>query len=374
MFLSLYELQSTDVLPFGWMAIGFGTQMHGPPMVIMWGNSDGTITLSQRQAPPGSAPIPVASPPKVATAVPQLSSLTGSQPKVVFTIPGTANLTDLIWAFGTTKPKKPANSTLLKHTGAGTFTLDLTKTLPGDTNGTAGALPSSKSSTTTPFLPYQKLIIAHAVIVSLGFLIFLPIGVLLARLTRTYNNKWFKGHWILQFVLGERGNALSLFKKGKNLIREKAGPAIIAGCILGFVAVNVQGGGESHTSHKTIGRVLLGLYLGQCALGVFIHFIKIHFWRFNYRPPQNYIHVILGLTILGLSFYQARLGFTQEWVNSTGRPTVPNGVNITWIILLSIVAITYIVGLVYLPRQLRQEKELRKRARSTPSLKDNSSI
>ncbi|GJJ15869.1 hypothetical protein Clacol_010147 [Clathrus columnatus] len=339
-----YELQSTGVQPFGWMAIGFGTQMPNTPMVILWANADGSITLSQRQAPAQVMPTPVANPPKVATAVPQLSSLTGSQPKVVFTIPGTASLTNLIWAFGTTKPAEPAGSTLLQHIDSGTFTLDLTKTLPGGVNGTAGingtssALPIPKGSFTIPFLPYQKLIIAHAAFVSLGFLILLPSGVLLARLSRTYNNKWFKGHWIIQFAL--------------------AGPVIITGCILGFIAVNAQGGGETHTNHKTIGVVLLALYIAQCALGAFIHFVKIRVWRFN-RPPQNYYHAILGLTILGLSFYQAWLGFTQEWPNSTGRPPV-------------IVAVAYIGGLAYyLPRQLRQEKKSRRRAERPVSIRSN---
>lgn len=79
------------------------------PMVIMWANADGTITLSQRQAPATVMPTPVANPPHIATPAPQLSSvseknsssfiyllnyslsrlikLTGSQPKLVFTIP-----------------------------------------------------------------------------------------------------------------------------------------------------------------------------------------------------------------------------------------------------------------------------------------------
>lgn len=126
-------------------------------------------------------------------------------------IKGAAAVTNLIWAFGTTKPAEPADSTLLQHIQSGTFTLDLTKTLPGGgaagggiggLNGTS-AIPLPKGSISIPFLPYQKLIIAHAAIVSLGFLILLPSGVLLARLTRTYNNKWFKGHWILQFGLGK---------------------------------------------------------------------------------------------------------------------------------------------------------------------------
>lgn len=69
---------------------------------------------------------------------------------------------------------------------------------------------------------------------------------------------------------------------------------------------------------QTIGKVLLVLYILQCSLGAFIHFVKIRF-RFG-RPPQNYAHAVLGLAIVGLSLYQIRLGYSVEWPTATGRP------------------------------------------------------
>lgn len=45
-----YALTSTGKADLGYMAMGFGTQMAGSPMVIMWENSDGTFMLSQRTA------------------------------------------------------------------------------------------------------------------------------------------------------------------------------------------------------------------------------------------------------------------------------------------------------------------------------------
>lgn len=45
---------------------GFGTQMPDSPMVITWPNEDGTITLSQREAPAHVMPTIVANPPQVA--------------------------------------------------------------------------------------------------------------------------------------------------------------------------------------------------------------------------------------------------------------------------------------------------------------------
>jgi len=76
----------------------------------------------------------------------------------------------------------------------------------------------------------------------------------------------------------------------------------------------------SHNLLQTLGKVLLGLYLAQCALGAFIHYVKIPF-RFG-RPPQNYGHALLGLVTIALAFYQVRLGYRQEWPNVTGRGSV----------------------------------------------------
>lgn len=61
--------------------------MANTPMVIMWSNSDGTMTLSQRKAPQEVMPTVDPSPPRVATANTAASDLTGSLPKVAFTIP-----------------------------------------------------------------------------------------------------------------------------------------------------------------------------------------------------------------------------------------------------------------------------------------------
>ena len=41
--------------------------MANSPMVIMWSNSDGTVTLSQREAPSEVMPTVDSSPPRVAT-------------------------------------------------------------------------------------------------------------------------------------------------------------------------------------------------------------------------------------------------------------------------------------------------------------------
>lgn len=54
---------------------GFGSHMAGSPMVIMWSNSDGTITLSQRSASSEVQPKLDSNPPRVASLLTNLSSV-----------------------------------------------------------------------------------------------------------------------------------------------------------------------------------------------------------------------------------------------------------------------------------------------------------
>lgn len=70
----------------------------------------------------------------------------------------------------------------------------------------------------------------------------------------------------------------------------------------------------------------------QVALGAIIHFVKPRSGR---RPPQNYIHAVLGITIVALSLYQARTGYKTEWPESIGRPAT-NGVNIVWYVWVAV--------------------------------------
>lgn len=55
--------------------------------------------------------------------------------------------------------------------------------------------------------------------------------------------------------------------------------------------------------HGTIGQALIILYVVQLVIGLFIHYVKFPSLFGGRRPPQNYIHVLLGITILALSAY-----------------------------------------------------------------------
>ncbi|PPQ68199.1 hypothetical protein CVT25_015031 [Psilocybe cyanescens] len=331
-----YVLSSLGKQKAGWMAMGFGRQMTGTPMVIMWINSDGTVTLSQRSASDYVMPTVDANPPRVA------------QKSLSLSISNQDTKQSVIYAFGTTSPSSSADdATLQQHLDMGVLQLDLTKPVtastptggyPSDNPTNTPATGNSDSFSEPPLLPYQKLIVAHAIMCTVGFLFLLPLGALLARYLRTFIPTWFKSHWIVQFAL--------------------AGPVILIGVILGIAAVSQAKAMHLNDDHKSTlfkrwGIALLILYFVQCGLGAFIHFIKSP--NRARRPPQNYLHAVVGLAIIGLAFYQVHSGFDHEWPFTTGRDPLPSVVKIVFYIWVVFLPVAYAVGLAFLPKQYRQE-------------------
>ncbi|KAK7448859.1 AdoMet-homocysteine methyltransferase [Stygiomarasmius scandens] len=325
----------------GWMAIGFGTQMTGSPMVIMWSNSDDTITLSQREASGEFEPSVVSNPDKVATLLESASSTSGSGSDIKFTfsIPSDGSTRqNIIWALSSTNPGDSAiDASLTQHLDSGPLSFDLSG---GSTSG----------SVEIPLLSYQKLIVAHALLCVFGFLFFLPAGALLARYLRTFSPTWYTGHWIAQFGI--------------------AGPIIIVGFALGVRSVSSAGAPHLDDGHKKKGVAIFVLYLFQCALGAIIHFFKPR--RNTGRPPQNYIHAILGLLVIGLALFQVRDGYREEWPETTRRDPLPKGVDVVWYIWVVLLPVLYAVGLAFLPKQYKQEAE--SRGKMPPTGGDSSSF
>lgn len=335
-----YVLTGLGSSKFGWMGMGFGSQMANTPMVIMWINN-GRAILSQRSAPSEVMPTVASSPPRIATQLDSETKISTTTPSLAYTIPSNGDTKQsIIFAYGTTDPNSAsADATLIQHLDYGTLSLDLTKVLSTSSTGSGSgspAVPSGASDTkfTAPLQPYQKTIIAHAVLVTAGFLFMLPAGALLARYARTFTNTWFKGHWILQFGV--------------------AAPLICIGVILGVVAVSQAKANHFDDNHKRWGIALLVLYLVQCGLGAFIHFVKKADRK--RRPPQNYIHAIFGLAIIGLSLYQVHSGFDTEWPLTTGRDPVPKFVKYIFYVWAVLLPVSYAVGLSFLPKQYRQER------------------
>jgi cytochrome b561 len=85
-----------------------------------------------------------------------------------------------------------------------------------------------------------------------------------------------------------------------------SGPVIFAGWSMGHDLANILGFQQLQDPHQQIGIALLALYVTQLLLGTFIHFIKFQGLFRGYRPPQNYLHIALGLAILALAADQVR--------------------------------------------------------------------
>ncbi|KAF9063980.1 hypothetical protein BDP27DRAFT_1334319 [Rhodocollybia butyracea] len=331
------------------MAIGFGPHMPDTPMVVMWPNNDGTVSLSQRIATDYSMPTVVSSPQRVATLQSALSTTAkdGSKDgKYVFTIPwdGVAQ-SRYIWAFGRDRPASEADADFNQHRDAGYAVFDLTKSLTASeeiTETTPAALPpaptavkaTSASTKTYPLTASQRMAYAHALFCTIGFLVLLPAGALVSRWLRTFGPAWYTAHWVLQFAA--------------------AGPAILVGLAFGALSIENSRHPSNHLNdkHKKWGIALLALYLFQCMLGAFIHWVKPK--NTTRRPFQNYLHATFGLILIALGFYQVRTGYRTEWF-AVSNGEIFDGANILWYTWLVLLPVFYFGGLVMLPKQLRQE-------------------
>ena len=68
-----------------------------------------------------------------------------------------------------------------------------------------------QSSIHIPLFPYQKNLVAHGIVSAIGYLVLIPLGILIARYTRTFTNHWFNAHWFVQMVICEFRTVLLVF-------------------------------------------------------------------------------------------------------------------------------------------------------------------
>jgi len=180
----------------------------------------------------------------------------------------------------------------------------------------------------------DRMIIAHGILCTIGFLFVLPLGGLVARYFRTSTSAWFKAHQTIQSIL--------------------AGPVILVGFALGVAVVATNGIPHFFDTHTRFGLALFLLYIVQIIIGNIIHRYKPKSAA-RRRPFQNYFHVFLGILIIALAFYQVRTGYKDEWSLATGRDPLPKAADIVFYIWAVIIPVLYFAGLALLPKQFKQE-------------------
>ncbi|KAG8835663.1 hypothetical protein FRC17_001852 [Serendipita sp. 399] len=293
-------------------------------------------------------PTVVANPPRVATALDYRATSNSSSVTLSFSIPSVNSpRQNLIWAWSSNQPSgNTPDADIVQHDDQGDFVLTLTNqvspdgsgsspttTTTGGSNGSGGG-----SSASIPLTHSQKVFAAHGILMTVAFLILLPFGALQARLLRTIvpGKWWFGAHWIIQWPI--------------------TAVLIIVGFALAVDEVGDLRTGQFSSTHKKWGLVIVLLYVVQCILGGVIHHLKPA--RVTRRPPQNYLHAILGITIIALAFWQVYTGFDGEW-ESIGSEPVSNSIRLWWKAWIVVIPLLYIGGLVLLPRQYRLERNQR---------------
>ncbi|KAJ7470558.1 hypothetical protein FB451DRAFT_341497 [Mycena latifolia] len=330
--------------PWGWVGLGFGRMMKDTHMVVLWERSDGSRVLSQRYGVGHVEPVVEKSPPRVATMVaPSVTAVNtawhkGNYSTTTFKIP--LNKTDprpgqIIWAYSLRRPDDDESSDLTGHYVAGTVNMKLEKPvpeLPGQSD--ADLATQGPEDALAPLPRYQKLI-WHGILLSVGFLVLLPTGSLVARWGRTFTPRWFKAHRIVNF-----GVAL---------------PVIAGGFVLGPLAVLDRQAKHFADAHQICGMLLFALYIGQLFLGRYNHARRAVPGRLPH-PPSNILHAVVGILTIALAFFQVRSGL-GEWSMRTGREDLSywcHDALVAWAVVLPFL---YFSGLALLRRQFAQEQQ-----------------
>ena len=128
----------------------------------------------------------------------------------------------------------------------------------------------------------SRLLALHGALMTLAFGILLPLGALVARLTRTYTRSWIVAHKAVQMYAGA--------------------PAVVLGLTAAIGGVGGRGARHIHDSHQAVGVLLVTLYVVQVGLGVYIHGRP----KVVAHPVRNIAHVALGLGVVGLGLAQVR--------------------------------------------------------------------
>ncbi|CAG8487244.1 10893_t:CDS:2 [Cetraspora pellucida] len=246
-------------------------------LIATWLNNDGTITLSQRS---GGMP----NEPKATNYQNDLQLVPNktsgiSNDRLVIYFRRLQKVRDSVineaqtfaWAYGTTRPSgKEPTSTLTKHIYRDNAFLNLANMGVESSSGTLST--------------YDKLVISHAIIMFMAWMVFLPAAVFVARFARILSF-WVNLHRGIQVFL--------------------VVPLVIAGNAVAYIAA---GGYQASDPHKILGLILFICLFVQLTVGVFHH--EMYDPCRNYTPWWTHLHRWLGRAIVVLAIFQVPLGLS----------------------------------------------------------------
>ncbi|KAH9017323.1 hypothetical protein EDB85DRAFT_2294901 [Lactarius pseudohatsudake] len=344
----------------GWIAIGFGRNM-----VVVWPSrgADGeynSVALSQRKAPYEVMPTPdphLRSPPSSRSPIP--TCVTVENPQIAFTRNAPPDgMQNIIWAFSRTPPgsEDPGVPISIHHKiGRGVLNLTRIPDIPakppaplpppppvhidhphphpeeedrhddekaedeGESHDDENAEDEGESHDDDAVSGGSTASFVHGALCTVGFLLVLPSGALVARYAQaTGSPRAFLLHRLLQF--GVAG-------------------ASIAGGSLAYLFMDNHG---SSMAHKVGGVGLVLLYVVQCAFGSWVHRIPAE----SRTGARSALLAGLGGAIVLLAFFETWLGLI-----SAGRSTL------VWSALLLTVPALYVVGVMTVQRRFGSVKE-----------------
>ncbi|GAA5938290.1 cytochrome and DOMON domain-containing protein [Sporobolomyces koalae] len=355
---ALFHLNSTTyaVEETGWMALGLGSKMANADFLMAWPMLSGTAVtwvLSHR-LPSGSHGTPQLASTNSATDteafytfLPELSTATtGSQFTTVAwlraleppsdyptssavastNIDRATSKLNLIYASASKDPASTdQNANVEQHNRPyGSLNMDIARGVNLDV--AAPFAEEQQTNTSGGWSKRDKILIAHAVIGSVAAVLFVPAGILLARFGRS--GSWFPAH-----------RAIQLFSS----------ILIVVAAIIG---ITQEESGHFMDTHTRLGIILLALFVVQPLLGIVAHLTKGGAPLTSAHPsftrpmpsPVRLVHIVVGLAITGLAYWQVASGF-DEWQAQSDRQTAtPTAVKAVFWALLGVAVALYVVG------------------------------
>lgn len=321
---------------YQWVALGQGSQMAGSNMFIMYAASVNNVTLSPRSGrgrfPPGYNPDA------------QIELLNGTGISNGYMTANVRCNNCLQWTGGSLDPSSSSSSwiwaekqgtaidssdpryAITRHDSHGVHTISMSQARVANVDAlnpfasqNAASTPQTGTTGTTASKS-NSILIAHAVLMSVAFVILFPSFAISVHII-PYSKTVSRIHAPLQlFTL-----AMAL-----------------AGLGLGvYLGVDTN---QMDKYHPIIGLVVVGmLVLFQPLMGLLQH---MHFRRSGGKSLFAYLHRWLGRTLIALGIINGGLGFLLT--KNTGQPA-PKGAIIAYSVVAGVVGLAYIIFVIVLP-------------------------